>query len=184
MFLGDAACQDKSNISFQRTPQRVKTMSCEECYTLYASAIIPCEMICERAFGEASKQDEEELTNAESRDVEIQVLMPNTMTADDLLADVRLYGFIDVYWKSMLTPLYKPAWIEIRDFNFVKRDNVVGVERAMKRSKDIEHIYMQPVQVHDKDAVMELVKKSNVYVPKRPLLILPNIAYMIPPDTK
>lgn len=158
-------------------------MSCEECYTLYASLIIPCEMICKRASGKASKQDKEELTNAESRDVEIQVLLPNSMNADELMADVRLYGFIDVYWKLTLVPLYKPAWVEITDFNFVKRDKVGDVERSMKRTT-MEHIYMQPVQVHDKDAVMELVKKTNVYNPKHPLLILPNVAYVIPPNTE
>lgn len=156
-------------------------MSCEEQYTLYKEFPIWCEMIvgCSKDPPcENTPAHEELLRNESFRRLDIQVLAPAKMSFADLRDDCRTYAFIDEYWSSLVVSSPSAVCGKIAGFNYVSdesyQDNDPD-ENAMAT------IYFSPSDVVDTWRIMNEVERESIYDKSKPLLILPNIAYMIPP---
>ena len=126
---------------------------------------------------ENTKQHVAQLQKGDFRRLDIQVLAPTNMTFANLRSDWRTYAFIDKYWRTLLAST-SVGCVEITDFNCVSDTKY---QRNDPAETAMATIYLSPSDVVDTWRIMKEVERESVYDKSKPLLILPNVAYMIPP---
>lgn len=156
-------------------------MSCEEQYTLYKEFPIWCDMMVRCSNDPPCEKTAEHEARLEKNifcRLNIQVLAPQKMRFEDLRNDWRTYAFIDKYWRSLMVPASKEQCGEVYDFNCV---SATRYQTNHPSETATTLIYLSPSDVVDTWRIMQEVERESMYDKSKPLLILPNVAYMIPP---
>lgn len=154
-------------------------------YRFYASLTLTVVM-CARCEGTddcvgcpKTREHADRVKDASTRKVKLQVLADENQPLESVICDIRVWRFIDTYWRLVL--IDKPdadESVELYDFNYVAVDleyDVGEVTCSIKVEKD---------SLIDPQTAVKFVKRElpNEYDPALPLLVLPNIAYLIAPQ--
>lgn len=151
-------------------------------YVLYNSLDINCAWYVPKSVRTTdveSQIDANEPKRTISYLIKLQVLMPECMTADELLADVRLYQYIVAHWQSILAE-NPPAEIdEIYAFDGFAANCKETLEKSKKSCSKFGMFVRSDAA--DRWSFMKQVVQSPVYNSATRLLILPTVSFVVEP---